>query len=171
MLIWSPLLQYPPTSDKSKFPCKRCQTHPLYSTTMSRSLLASRQWLPIRQRVTFQLVGLVYRSLHETSPTYLSSFLHANTPTRSLRSSSTHLPAEPRLITELPSRGFRSAGPRIWNSNLELSSKWYQTCSLFILVQIQTQNSPIYYNSSITLRASGSTSYSILQMFSITLHY
>jgi len=58
---------------------------PTDSATMSRSLLASLHWLPIRQRVTFKLAGPVYRSLHETSSTYLSSVLHAYTPTRSLR--------------------------------------------------------------------------------------
>jgi len=36
--------------------------------------------LPICQRVTFKFAGLVYRS-HETSPTDLSSLLHAYTPT------------------------------------------------------------------------------------------
>jgi len=89
---------------------------PTHSATPSRSLLASLHWLPIRQRVTFKLAGLVYRSLHDTSPPYLSSLLHAYTPARPLRSSSAHLLVEPRLRTTLASRGFRSAGPRIWNS-------------------------------------------------------
>jgi len=43
---------------------------PTHSATMSRSLLASLHWLPIRQRVTFKLAGLVHRSLYETSCTY-----------------------------------------------------------------------------------------------------
>jgi len=50
---------------------------PTDSATMLRSLLTSLHCLPIRQRVTFKLAGLVYRSLHETSPNYLSSVLHA----------------------------------------------------------------------------------------------
>ena len=98
---------------------QNCLAHvvkPAHSATVSRSLLASLHWLPIRQRVTFKLAGLVYRSLHATSPTYLSSLLHTYTPTRSLRSSSAHLLVEPRLSTTLASRCFRSAGPRIWNS-------------------------------------------------------
>jgi len=147
---------------------------PTDSATMSRSLLASLHWLPIRQRVTFKLAGLVYRRLHETSPTYLSSVLHAYTPTRSLRSSSAHFLVEPRLRTTLASRDFWSAGPRIWNC-----TKSHKTCSLFLLVQIQTQILPLYFSSLITgrlvnSRASDSTSYSILralQMFYITLHY
>ena len=82
----------------------------------SHSLLAALHWLPIHQRVTFKLACLVYRGLHGTSPAYLSSLLHAYAPTRTLRSSSAHLLVEPRLRTSLASRGFRSAGPRIWNS-------------------------------------------------------
>ena len=55
---------------------------PTHSATASRSLLASFHCMdayypPIRQRVTFQLAGLVYRSRRETSPAYHSSPLHA----------------------------------------------------------------------------------------------
>jgi len=101
---------------------------PTHSATMSRSLLASLHWLPIRQRVTFKLAGLVYRSLHGTSPTYLSSVVHAYTPTWSLRSSSAHLLVEPRLRTTLASHSYQSAGPRIWNSlpnNIKLAPSFY----------------------------------------------
>ena len=89
---------------------------PTRTTTSSQSLLAALHWLPIRQRVTFKLACLVYRSLHGTSPEYLSSLLHAYAPTRSLRSSSAHLLAVARIRTTLASRGFRSAGPHIWNA-------------------------------------------------------
>jgi len=98
---------------------------PTHSETMSHSLLASLHWLPIHQRVTFKFAGLVYHSLHETFPTYLSSVLHAYTPTRSLRSSSVQLLVEPHLRTTLASRDFRSAGPQIWNTlpnHIKLSS-------------------------------------------------
>jgi len=125
--------------------CLALVVKPTDSAIMSRSLLASLHWMLIRQRVTFKLAGLVYRSLHETSPTYLSSVLHAYTPARSLRSSSAHLLVEPRLRTTLASRGLRSAGPRIWNS-----TKLHQTCSLFLLVPIKTQNLTLYFNLLIT---------------------
>ena len=35
-------------------------------------------------------------------------------------------------------------------TNLELSSKWHHTGSIFLLFQIQTQNLPLYFNSAIT---------------------
>ena len=55
---------------------------PTHSATASRLLFASFHCMdayypPIRQRVTFQLAGLVYRSRRETSPAYHSSPLHA----------------------------------------------------------------------------------------------
>jgi len=124
MLIRHLLLQYPLTTESSKLPCSRCQNHRLCYSTMSRSLLASLHWLHIRQRVTFKLAGLVYRSLHETSPTYLSSVLHAYTPARSLRSSSAHLLVEPRLRTTLASRGSQLTEPSSDLSLLTADALW-----------------------------------------------
>jgi len=96
--------------------CLTRVVQPTHSAIPSHSLLASLHWLPISQRVTFKLAGLVYRSLHDTSPTYLLSLLHTYAPLRSLRSSTAPLLVEPRLRTTLTSRSFRSAGPRIWNN-------------------------------------------------------
>jgi len=42
--------------------------------------------------------------------------------------------------------------PICWTTNLKLSTKSHKTCSLFLLVQIQTQNLPLYCNSLITGR-------------------
>ena len=113
MLIWS-LLQYPPTTACSKLPRPRRQTNSLGYCVMLATCLPS---LAANTSAShFQARRLVYRSLHNTYPTYLSSLLHAYTPTRPLRSSSAHLLVEPRLRTTFASRGFRSAGPRIWNS-------------------------------------------------------
>jgi len=68
--------------------------------------------------------------------------LHAYTPTRSLRYSA-HLLVEPVLelhlllvVSDLPDHKFRTL--------YQLT----QTCCLFLLVHIHTQNSPIYFNSS-----------------------
>ena len=86
------------------------------STTNSSSALNSLHWLPIAQRIDYKLATLVHHSLHNTCPLYLSSLLHSYTPSRHLRSSSLNLLSQPRTNTVLASRGFRSAGPSIWNS-------------------------------------------------------
>jgi len=138
MLIRHLLLQYSPTTKSSKLPC------PVVKPT--NSLLASVHWLPIRQRVTYKLADLVYRSLHETSPTYLSY-----TATWSLRSSSAHLLVEPRLRTTLASRGFRFAGLRIWNS-LPNHIKLVPSFSSF-----RSRLKTYLFSSSSTFRASDST--------------
>jgi len=89
---------------------QNCLVRVVQPTIQSHSLLASLHWPPISQRVTFKLTSLVYSSLHDTSPAYLSSLLHAYTPIRSLRpSSAQHV--EPRLRTTFAYWGFRSAGP------------------------------------------------------------
>jgi len=96
--------------------CLARVVQPTHSAIQLHSLLASIHWLPISQRTTFKLACLVYRSLHDTSPTYLSSLLHAYAPIRSLQSSSAHLHFELRLRTTVASWSLRSAGPRIWHS-------------------------------------------------------
>jgi hypothetical protein len=86
------------------------------NTASSTAALRSLHWLPIQQRVSFKLSCLVYRSLHGTAPAYLSGLLTSYIPTRSLRSSDLDLLSVPRCNTAFGSRGFRSAGPRLWNS-------------------------------------------------------
>ena len=86
------------------------------NTASSTAALRSLHWLPIQQRVSFKLSCLVYRSLHGTAPAYLSDLLTSYIPTRSLRSSDLDLLSVPRCNTAFGSRGFRSAGPRLWNS-------------------------------------------------------
>ena len=86
------------------------------SETSSNGALRALHWLPIQQRVSFKIGSFVYRSLHGTAPAYLSDLVTPYTPSRSLRSSDLDLLAVPRSNTTLGSRGFRSAGPRIWNS-------------------------------------------------------
>jgi len=76
-----------------------------------------------RQRVTFKVAGLVYLSLHETFPAYLSSLLHVCT-----------LQHECTSIRFLQSSTFLFSRLLIcWTTILEL----YQTCFPFCFVQIR----------------------------------
>ena len=84
--------------------------------THSSSALNSLHWLPIRKRIDYNLATLVHRSLHNACSQYLSSLLQAYTPTHQLRSASLNLLSVPRVNITLASRGFRHAGPSIWNS-------------------------------------------------------
>ena len=113
------------------------------STARSTTALHSLHWLPIQQRVSFKIGCFVYRSLHGTTPTYLSSLLTPYSPARSLRSSDLELLTIPRTKTTFGSRGFRCAGPRLWNtlphnirsldtfSNFKSHLKTHLFCSAF----------------------------------------
>ena len=59
---------------------------------------------------------LTFKSLHAIAPSYLSSLIHPYVPSRTLHSSSAHRLCVPHVSTVFGSRGFRSAGPTIWNS-------------------------------------------------------
>jgi len=87
------------------------------STTNTTSALNSLHWLPIQQQINLKLATLVHRSLHDAGPQYSSSLLHPlYTPSRQLRSASLNLQSQPRINIALASRGFRHAGPSLWNS-------------------------------------------------------
>jgi hypothetical protein len=99
-------------------------------STKPLNLLRSLHWLPVQQRISFKLCTLVYRSLHGSAPHYLSSLLDHYTPSRQLRSSDQNLLTQPRVNTTIATRGFRSCGPRLWNS-LPDTVKSSETVSTF----------------------------------------
>ena len=68
---------------------------------------------------------LTFKSLHTIAPSYISSLIRPYVPSRALRSSSAQRLCVPHVSSVFGSRGFRLAGPAIWNS-LPLS---VTTCS------------------------------------------
>ena len=73
-------------------------------------------WLPIKERIQFKVLTIVYKALHGQTPDYIRALLIPNIPSRQLRSCDQKLLLEPRF--RLKSAGFRSfevAAPRIWN--------------------------------------------------------
>ena len=48
-------------------------------------------WLPVKYRVNFKILCLVYKCLHDQAPDYLSELLTLYTPARCLRSQNQHL--------------------------------------------------------------------------------
>ena len=79
-------------------------------------LLKHLHWLPVSARIHFKIALLTFKSLHAIAPSYLSSLVRPYVPSRALRSSSAHQLCVPHVSTVFGSRGFRSAGPTIWNS-------------------------------------------------------
>ncbi len=79
-------------------------------------VLQSLHWLPVRYRVDFKILLIVYKSLNGMAPSYISDLLIEHNVTRSLRSSNQRLLFIPK--TRRKCRGdhaFATTAPRLWN--------------------------------------------------------
>ena len=79
-------------------------------------ILFALHWLPVRQRIQYKILTLVYRCLNQQAPAYLSTCITPYVPGRSLRSSDHGLLTEHRYRLERYGRRcFTVAGPALWN--------------------------------------------------------
>ena len=80
-------------------------------------VLFDLHWLPIRQRIQFKLLLLVYRCIHHLAPAYLMDLVVPYVPARSLRSAEQNLLTVKRYNLErFGRRSFSVAGPSLWNA-------------------------------------------------------
>ena len=80
-------------------------------------VLFASHWLPIRQRIQFQLLLLVYRCTHQFAPAYPMDLVVLYVPARSLRSAEQNLLTVKRYNLErYGRRSFSVAGPSLWNA-------------------------------------------------------
>ena len=82
-------------------------------------VLFALHWLPIRQRIQFKLLLLVYRCTHQLAPAYLTNLVVPYVPARSLRSAEQNLLVVKRYNLErygCHCRSFSVAGPSLWNA-------------------------------------------------------
>jgi hypothetical protein len=81
-------------------------------------VLESLHWLPVHQRVTFKILVLVYKLLHEPSaPHYPTSLLTPYVPSKALRSGQAYMPLTvPRTTSLAGDRAFATFGPKMWNT-------------------------------------------------------
>ncbi len=80
-------------------------------------VLCSLHWLPVRYRVNFKILLLVFKSLNGLAPAYQSDLLIEHRPLLSLRLSNQRLLCIPK--SKLKCRGDRAfsvAAPRLWNA-------------------------------------------------------
>ena len=90
-------------------------------------VLESLHWLPVKFRIVFKVLLLVYKALNGMAPPYLSDMLCYRSYSRSLRSASQKLLVVHRTnMKTYGDRAFSIAGPKLWNqlplSIRELSS-------------------------------------------------
>ena len=80
-------------------------------------VLFALHWLPIRQRIQFKLLLLVYRCTHQLAPDYLTDLVVPYVPARSLRSADQNMLTVKRYNLErYGRRSFSVAGPSLWNA-------------------------------------------------------
>lgn len=85
-------------------------------TAHIRPVLKELHWLPVKQRVTFKVLPLTFKSLSGLAPLYLSQLIVSYSPTRNLRSASKHLLEVPNVrLKSYGDRTFSVAAPKDWN--------------------------------------------------------
>ena len=79
-------------------------------------VLRELHWLPVRQRIVFKVLTLVYKSLHGLAPVYLQDLVYLHTPGRSLRSANQRQLSVPSVrTTTYGDRTFSKAAAVLWN--------------------------------------------------------
>ena len=79
-------------------------------------VLKSLLWLPVRFRIDFKVLLLVFKCLNGLGPSYLSDLLLPYQPPRTLRSSGTGLLTIPQVSSKKHGEAaFSCYGPRLWN--------------------------------------------------------
>ena len=77
-------------------------------------------WLPIRARIQYKILLLVYKAFTNGSPTYLADMMTSCNPVRSTRSShKVNLLVVPhQKSNKYSEKAFAVVGPRLWNELL-----------------------------------------------------
>ena len=79
-------------------------------------VMVELHWLPVKYRIMYKILLLVFKCLSGEAPTYLQEMIKWHVPRRTLRSSSALLLEVRRCRCKtLGTRSFRHAGPTLWN--------------------------------------------------------
>jgi len=101
---------------------------PKYSSITS--VLKDLHWLPVRARISFKILTLVWKGLNGCAPTYIQELLSPYTPRRTLRSADQALLQVPKCRMKHGERAFRVSGPKLWNE-LPLPLRQLESYSVF----------------------------------------
>ena len=83
--------------------------------TLLHAVLHKLHWLPIRPRVAFKILILVFKCLHGLSPAYLSDFIMTQPFVFNSRSSYTNLYVPFTRLSFIHDSAFNVYAPRLWN--------------------------------------------------------
>ena len=98
--------------------------------TRASPLRMDLHWLPLQQRVDYKIALLVYKSLNDSAPVYLSELIQQHRPSRTLRSASKNLLVAPRTRVKAGDSSFAAAAAHVWNT-LPASVKTSTTMDAF----------------------------------------
>ena len=93
-----------------------------YSYSIPTECRIKLHWLPVRVRIKYKILLLVYKCVQETAPTYLQELININTHNREgLCSSQDDCKLQiPKVNREtFANRSFKVVGPKWWN-NLQI---------------------------------------------------
>ncbi len=79
-------------------------------------VLISLHWLPVKQRIDFKILLIVFKAMNGLAPSYVADMLSEYTPDRPLRSSNKGVLTIPRINTKSAHGAFGHYGPTLWNS-------------------------------------------------------
>jgi hypothetical protein len=79
-------------------------------------ILKDLHWLPVSYRIMYKIALIVYKSMNDSAPSYISDLLQLYVPIRNLRSIDKLLLRVPRSYHTWGDRSFAVAAPRLWNS-------------------------------------------------------
>ena len=96
----------------------------LYKHDHLGNTLKDLHWLPVKFRIVFKILLLVFKCLNGLAPDYLCEMLHFANSDHSI-----YL-VEPRTASSFGDRSFQKAGPRLWNE-LPLVIKTLPSLELF----------------------------------------
>ena len=78
--------------------------------------LKKLHWLPIKYRIEFKVLTMVFKSLHDEAPTYISDLLELKKSNYSLRSANgINLQEQRSKLKYYGDRAFSVCAPRLWN--------------------------------------------------------
>ena len=79
-------------------------------------ILSSLHWLPVKQRIDFKILLIVFKCCNGLAPSYVADMLTKYTPGRSFSSSDKELLAIPRINSKSAHGAFSHYGPTLWIS-------------------------------------------------------
>ena len=72
-------------------------------------------WLPMRERIDFKILCIVYKCLNNSAPEYIQKLINSYSRPRTLRSNSCNYLDIPRSSTRFGDKAFSVYAPKLWN--------------------------------------------------------